>query len=556
MTQPWGGKIDFTFDPDSRVRSKSYENGTTTTVSYDAGGRLSELRHSFGGADFFREGFRYDLSGRLTELRDELDLTQSRTLLHDIGRRLVGVNIGLPVGDGGVPVPAEDYGYDLEDNRTASHLTSGYQYDANHRLLDTADHSYSYDANGNRTSRTDKSTGEVVTYNWDAQDQLVAVSSTLGWSAAYRYDAEQRRIGKTVTAADGTVTEQAYVYDGPNVLFVFTTRNGVTTARRWMNAYGLDKRYGFEDYASANPVPGTGMRYEVHTDYLGSIVAVVDPVTGAIVSRCDYDSFGRRSVVAGAVDPGYGFTGQQYDAETGLQYHRARYYDPAEGRFLSTDPLGFPDGPRNGYVYVANTPYQKIDPTGLSGAIPFGQKSENATSNDIYPSVIYGSAYRQLLGAFNSAFELLDRNFADSGGLPGVSLRWANYYAAKCMPIKKDEREKGPPRLDPLRDNHGGDLHKWFIYQRIQWLTANKGARLAKIGIRPESIRMNQAQLDVNDLKVSTCRPDIQYNWGGGAFHQLEEAIVTAGRARTFAKLVVMNQADPATGILVFGKRK
>ena len=98
-----------------------------------------------------------------------------------------------------------------------------------------------------------------------------------------------------------------------------------------MNAYGLDKRYGFEDYASANPVPGTGMRYEVHTDYLGSIVAVVDPVTGAIVSRCDYDSFGRRSVVAGAVDPGYGFTGQQYDAETGLQYHRARYYDPGGG---------------------------------------------------------------------------------------------------------------------------------------------------------------------------------------------------------------------------------
>ena len=40
--------------------------------------------------------------------------------------------------------------------------------------------------------------------------------------------------------------------------------DGTTTARRWMNAYGLDKRYGFEDYASAVPTPGTGTVYEVH----------------------------------------------------------------------------------------------------------------------------------------------------------------------------------------------------------------------------------------------------------------------------------------------------
>ena len=35
----------------------------------------------------------------------------------------------------------------------------------------------------------------------------------------------------------------------------------------------------------------------------------------------------------------YGFAGREYDAESGLYYMRARYYDPVTGRFLSPDPL-------------------------------------------------------------------------------------------------------------------------------------------------------------------------------------------------------------------------
>jgi RHS repeat-associated protein len=33
------------------------------------------------------------------------------------------------------------------------------------------------------------------------------------------------------------------------------------------------------------------------------------------------------------------YTGREYDVETQLSYHRARYYDPAMGRFLSPDPI-------------------------------------------------------------------------------------------------------------------------------------------------------------------------------------------------------------------------
>jgi RHS repeat-associated protein len=53
-----------------------------------------------------------------------------------------------------------------------------------------------------------------------------------------------------------------------------------------------------------------------------------------------------------------------FDAETGLHYNRARYYDPEQGQYLTPDPLGTPDGP-NPYAYVAFNPLRNVDPDGL-----------------------------------------------------------------------------------------------------------------------------------------------------------------------------------------------
>ncbi len=44
---------------------------------------------------------------------------------------------------------------------------------------------------------------------------------------------------------------------------------------------------------------------------------------------------------------------------------RARYYDPAVGRFISEDPLGFDGGDVNLYGYASNSPMMMIDPLGL-----------------------------------------------------------------------------------------------------------------------------------------------------------------------------------------------
>jgi RHS repeat-associated protein len=61
----------------------------------------------------------------------------------------------------------------------------------------------------------------------------------------------------------------------------------------------------------------------------------------------------------GSTANAFTFTGEQTDASTGLVYLRARWYDPATGRFLSLDPMG------DGYDYAYDNPVANLtDPTG------------------------------------------------------------------------------------------------------------------------------------------------------------------------------------------------
>src|SRR5437016_9935202 len=61
------------------------------------------------------------------------------------------------------------------------------------------------------------------------------------------------------------------------------------------------------------------------------------------------------------------FTGREWIAELGVYDYRNRYYHPALGRFLQTDPKGFDAGDMNLFRYVADDPVDLTDPTGLYG---------------------------------------------------------------------------------------------------------------------------------------------------------------------------------------------
>ena len=80
--------------------------------------------------------------------------------------------------------------------------------------------------------------------------------------------------------------------------------------------------------------------------------------SGNVTGAYTYDVFGAVRSHTGASTE-FSFTGEQNDPN-GFEYLRARYYDPAVGRFTARDPAGA------GYGYASGNPVNRVDPAGLS----------------------------------------------------------------------------------------------------------------------------------------------------------------------------------------------
>ncbi|HTV84873.1 MAG TPA: RHS repeat-associated core domain-containing protein [Dyella sp.] len=120
----------------------------------------------------------------------------------------------------------------------------------------------------------------------------------------------------------------------------------------------------------------------VYTDPQGTPLAEAD-ASGNITATFDYTPYG--STALGAPPNGPGYTGHVNDPETNLVYMQARYFDPATGRFLSTDPIPYDEGGINGfnrYAYGSNNPIYNTDPTGQQSE---GEVEEPAV--EFYPKL-------------------------------------------------------------------------------------------------------------------------------------------------------------------------
>ncbi|TVQ60622.1 MAG: RHS repeat-associated core domain-containing protein [Phycisphaerales bacterium] len=70
------------------------------------------------------------------------------------------------------------------------------------------------------------------------------------------------------------------------------------------------------------------------------------------------------STHAGGPGNAVGYTGHLFDPDLGLYLARHRWYSPAQGRWVSRDPIGYLDG-MNRYQYVQSSPKLYMDPNGL-----------------------------------------------------------------------------------------------------------------------------------------------------------------------------------------------
>ncbi len=120
----------------------------------------------------------------------------------------------------------------------------------------------------------------------------------------------------------------------------------------------------------------------LHHDQLGSIrmsTAAAGTNPGEEVSRRTFNAYGTVKSKTGP-QPLLGYAGQYTDAETGYQYLRARYYDPATGGFITRDPLV--ERTKDPTSYARSNPALTSDPTGLEPPAYLKEHLKNGHSSD------------------------------------------------------------------------------------------------------------------------------------------------------------------------------
>jgi len=136
----------------------------------------------------------------------------------------------------------------------------------------------------------------------------------------------------------------------------------------------------------------------IHTDISGNPLAATDE-NGNVVWKESYQAYGTRwQQDPNSAQQTQWFHGKEQDASSGLQYFGARYYDPAIGRFLGVDPLGFQDGNLhsfNRYAYGNNNPLRYLDPDGNNAFTAFGglltEGYNLATGNEFNGAMVWGA---------------------------------------------------------------------------------------------------------------------------------------------------------------------
>jgi RHS repeat-associated protein len=333
-----GTDVSFTYDAALRLREIMFPNGAVSSYAFDSQGRLGTVAHRDASAEVLNSfAYEYDGLGQISRI---IEPERTSEFTYDtVGRLLSGGPASAP----------ESYGYDAAGNRVSSHLSAISSHDGANRVRENALFTYDYDAEGNLIRKTAKADGAVTTFTYDSRGHLTGIALPGGAQVGYRYDGLGRRIEKNV---DGAITR--YVYDGEDVLLEYDGDNNLIA--RYTHGTLSD-----QPLAAARG----GTEYYFHADHLGSIRSVTG-AGGSAVNRYDYDSFGRLLSATEGIPNPYGFTGRERDAESGLYFFRARYYDPDLGRFVSEDPVSpFATGQFNPYTYAGNNPLGATDPSGL-----------------------------------------------------------------------------------------------------------------------------------------------------------------------------------------------
>jgi RHS repeat-associated protein len=389
----------FTLDDGNNVTSTAYPNsGPTITNSYFHGGSINLVSLAGGGGSpyYTINAAGYDQFGHVTNFSYGNGVATTRAY-YPVSQRLKTITAGS--------VFSRTYGYTAGNditNISGTGLTNAVivTYYNLHRIKSysgiAGGTNYGYDSAGNITTNSEGG-GSRYTY---ANPRIQAVRTAFGYTNLYDL------CGNMLARHGGLTNSQAMVYDPENRLSVIAQAGVMSDefgyafdgARLWkridQNPTNIQVWIGniyeqkggktlFHVFANGEQVctfetnsalyGGTSTNavgYYYHQDSLTSS-SVLSGSSGGQAEVNVWFPFGRIQTATpqASFQVSRRFTGQIFDAESGLYYYNARYYDPELGRFIQADDE-IPDfaNPQsyNRYSYCLNDPLTYDDPTGHS----------------------------------------------------------------------------------------------------------------------------------------------------------------------------------------------
>jgi RHS repeat-associated protein len=349
---PGNNTTSYTYDAASNLATATYPNGVQSAMTYDALNRITGLATQNSSYAYQRGP-----TGTLSSASESNGRTVNWS--YDGIYRLTNESI---VGDPAANNGSANYELDPVGNRTSalsslSVVPSGsWSFNADDEISSEA-----YDPNGNVLAT------HGMTYTYDSENHMISASGN-GKAITMVYDAFGNRVAKTVNG----VTTQYLVEDDVNptgLPQVFDELTGPIGSGAVTRTY----TYGLQRISQRQLIEGAWVPSFYGYDGGGSVRLLTNSA-GAVTDAYEYDAFGNSFTKVGTTPNNYLYRGEQYDPDLGLYYLRARYYNPATGRFMSRDPKEFtPLKSRNKpldsrrlhkYSYASGDPVNLEDPRG------------------------------------------------------------------------------------------------------------------------------------------------------------------------------------------------